>query len=732
MLPAERSLSDATEAAARAPVIVAVSSILAVVSLALTLLAMADGANTLPVGPRAVIVSLVALTLPGLPVAALLRLPFNGIFASVAIALSTSVHILLAQMNYAVGPRLPFLVQFVVLAITGIAIGFLVRQWHSEHDGESLLSAITSVRVGSLHVRSRGLTGGLLAVSAILFALAVSRLQTGDAEELGILQILGWDYFLGLLVLSVAFVFEYRRSAIDRSMIAIANVLLIIFVTMPVAWADRTAPFSTAYTHAFITDWMVKLGGLPPPVDARISWAGFFSTAAQMMTGAGLTGSNVFLVDASLVFGILMIFPVYSIGLVISGNPKAAWLGVSVYILFNWYQQDYFAPQAIAMQLYATLLAVLLWQLRSANVPAARDGGVLRRIATTAMRIPGRVENRDSRWALCMELILLVIIAAQVVAHQLTPVATIAALFLFAALGVTRSKLLWLAAILLFVAWFTYGASDFWEGHLGDLITDIGGIDQNISSSVQKPVGDPVYGRMQYLRMAASVVIFGLAALGWLRMPRNSMRPILLALSIAPFSLILVQSYGGEVAIRCFLYASPVLAPLAALVVLPLFDGSAGEIGRWARGVSAVLVFFALGVWVVTDRGLNVSFEHTTPEELAVSKRLVDQVDSTQIAFWGQGAIFGIGKTFQLDPICLTGSAEALAQCTVKANLPYLVVSDQDVKFLQYRSAIQPDVTEKAVAILVSQRGFKMIYEGSDIRVFKQNDAPSVDLGATR
>jgi hypothetical protein len=239
---------------------------------------------------------------------------------------------------------------------------------------------------------------------------------------------------------------------------------------------------------------------------------------------------------------------------------------------------------------------------------------------------------------------------------------------------------------------------------------------------------------MQYLRMAASVVIFGLAALGWLRMPRNSIRPILLALSIAPFSLILVQSYGGEVAIRCFLYASPVLAPLAALVVLPLFDGSAGEIGgRWARGVSAVLVFFALGVWVVTDRGLNVSFEHTTPEELRVSQRLVEQLDyPTEVAFWGQGAIFGIGKTFQLDSICLTGSAEAVVQCTVKANLPYLVVSDQDVKFLQYRSAIQPDVTEKAVAILLSQKGFKMIYEGSDIRVFKQNDAPSVDFGATR
>lgn len=727
---AHQNSSDAVEAAARTPAVVAVSTVLAVVSLALTLLVITGSAAVLPAGLRASVVCLVALTLPGLPIAALLRLPFNGIFGSVTIAISAAVNILLAQISFTWGPRPPSFVPIVVLVTSAIAIWLLARRWQEENDGRSLVSAITPVSAGALLAGGRRNSVGLLAISLILFTVSVSRMKTAAAEALGVLQILGWDYFLGLLVLSVVLVIEYRRSAIDRSVIALANVVLIVFVTMPVAWADRTAPFPTAYTHASIVDWMVRLGGLPPPVDARISWAGFFSAAAQLTSGAGLTESGVFLPHASLVFGILMIFPVYAIGLVISGKPKAAWLGVSVYVLFNWYQQDYFAPQAIAMQFYATIIAVLLWQLRSANVPAVAAGPWYKRIAATVMRVPGRVDDRDARWTLCIEMILVLIIAAQVVAHQLTPIATIVALAMFAVLGTTRSKLLWLAGILLFVAWFTYGGRDFWIGHLGDIVKDIGGVDQNLTSSVQKPVGDPTYGQMQYLRIAASLLIVGCAALSWLRLPRTTLRPILAALSIAPFSLILVQSYGGEVAIRCFLYASPVLASLAALVLFPLLDGSSNDVRRqWARAASAVLVFFTLGVWVVTDRGLNTSFEHTTAEELVVSKRLVEQVDPEQISFWGQGAIYGVGKIYELGPDCLTGSSEALAKCT---NLQYFVDSIQDEKYLQYKSGIEPDVADRAIEILLSEKEYEMIYEGHDIRVFKKPDAPAIDMGAGR
>ena len=180
-------------------------------------------------------------------------------------------------------------------------------------------------------------------------------------------------------------------------MLASANVVLLVYITMPVAWADRTAPFPTAYTHRNIMNWVADLGVLPPPVDARMSWAGFFSAGAQLMKIGGITDSDVFLVSASLIFGILLMYPLYAIGLAISRSTRIAWLSVTVYIMFNWYQQDYFSPQAVALQLYATILAILLWQLRTAHVPAL-VGSRMKRMCTASLRVPGRVPRRSRRW----------------------------------------------------------------------------------------------------------------------------------------------------------------------------------------------------------------------------------------------------------------------------------------------------------------------------------------------
>ena len=730
--PAPVKASSGAAVGAGIPAVVVSTSVLMILSLAVGLLAATGAAHALPTGVRAAAVCLVALTLPGLPVAALLRLPGNGIFGSVTIAVSLTTNILLAQFNFGTGVRQPFVTQLVLLALTGVAVGFLITRWRASDRGASLLATLGSVRPRADLTRQRAVTGVLLVVSVALFGVAVARLDTSAAGAYGLLQIVGVAYVAGLLVVAVALAIEYRRRVIDGPALAAVNVVLITYVTMPVAWSDRTAPFNTAYVHAFITDWMVRLGTLPPPLDARISWAGFFSAAAQLMTVGGLTDTDVFIVDASLVFGILMIFPVYAIGRTISGNPRAAWLGVTVYVSFNWYQQDYFAPQAVAMQFYATLLAVLLWQLRSSPVPAV-TGSFWQRTTTAWMRVPGRVEGRDAGWTRAMELVLLLIVAAQVVAHQLTPVATIGALLLFAAFGLTRYKVLWLAAVLLFVSWFTYGASAFWQGHLGEIITDIGGVDQNLDSGVAGHLtADPVYGRMQYLRIAASVVLFASAALGWWRLPRGSLRSILVVLAVAPFGIVLVQSYGGEVAIRCFLYASPILAPLAALVLLPLLEGLATS-GRRnaARVVAAAVVFFTLALWLMTDRGLNTSFEHTTPEEVSVSKQLMAQTDNTRIASWGQAAMYGLGKPFELAPSCLLSSG-ALADCTDKAGIYYVVDSDQDQKFLQYQSGVAPATVRDAVQELLSDKGFQMVYDGHDIRVLKRADAPPLVLGFAR
>ncbi|WP_193046536.1 hypothetical protein [Mycolicibacterium baixiangningiae] len=672
---------------------------------------------------------LAAITLPGLPIAAVLRLPRNGIFASVATGVSLATTLLVSQAGTVIGLGQPYFSQTVIVVVTWIAVAVLVDRRRPASELKSGSPMLASSRAKRIAWRRRGSRAILLVASSVLFLSAVARLETQHSNAFGIIGILGVEYFIGLALLCVVLGAEYRGAVIDPMTIAASNVMLIVYTAMPVAWADRTAPFATAYVHRHIANWIAEIGTLPPAVDARMSWAGFFSGAAQLMKVGSLPDSDTFVVNASLFFGVLMIYPVYAIGISVSGNPRAAWVGVTIYILFNWYQQDYFAPQAVAMQLYATVLAVLLWQLRGAEVPSL----VKRRLTGTlavVKRMPGRVVGRDRRWYHAMEVVLLLLISAIVVSHQLTPLVVIAAASLFSALGVTRYKILWSAAIVVFTAWFTYGADNFWEGHLREVLAEVGGVTESVGASVSARVsGDLVYSRMQYLRIVAAASLFVIGAFGWRRIGRDKCRPILAALALVPFTLILVQSYGGEVVIRCFLYASPVLAPLAAWALQSLVRARPrSESGSKKPVAVAALLFFALAVVATTNRGLNTSFEHTTYEELSIATRVVDAVGSDDVAYWGPGSLMGTPKSYDLGPNCIESNRK-LAECTADEGLPYVVLTRQDEKFLQYRFGVEPDDFGEAILQLVTDKNYDLIYDGEYIDVLRRPDAPRIELG---
>lgn len=713
------------------PLTVVVSAVVIAASLVVTTLSAFGAAGVLPSAVRIAIGVLAVLTMPGLPIVALLRMPTNGVFGAVAVSLSLAINILAAQLNYAGGLHQPYATQFAVSAIGVAATAALGRRWYRERESVTVLDLLRWGRQGLAPNGDRRVSAVLLVAAVALFFSAVHRLDVEAAGSLGLLGVLGVDYYAGLVLLCVVLVIEYRRAVLDRPAVATANVVLIGYITMPVAWSMGTAPFVTAYVHRMITNWLIDAGGLPPPVDARISWAGFFSAAANLVTTTGLHDSVGLLVSASLVMGICLIFPVYAVGLAITGSRRVAWLGVTMLTLFNWYQQDYFAPQAVAMQFYATLLAVLLWQLRTSNVPVL-SGGRLKRMATAWRRIPGRVAGRDGSWTLAVEMTLVVILAAMVVAHQLTPLAAIGVLLIISAAGLTRYKLLWLAAFVMFVAWFRYGAADYWQGHLGQVIADIGGVDQNLNSSVsQKITGDADYRHMQLLRIVSALALMGLAGIGWLRLrrlPRS--RPWLIAaLAVAPFALVVVQSYGGEVAIRAFLYASPILSPLAALCLLPLLrPRTSRALVRRVTAVGAGCVLLAAALLVSTNRGLNISFERTTPHELAIATELVAKIHDAGLGYWGQGALYGVPRNFELADSCFA-SAEELATCTAQPDVEYFSNTRQDENFVRLSMGASRETTQRALELLRTEKGYQTVYDSGGVLVLKRPSAPIIHLG---
>src|SRR3546814_3762694 len=89
---------------------------------------------------------------------------------------------------------------------------------------------------------------------------------------------------------------------------------------------------------AFVTG--VQTCALPISADARFSWAGFFSGSAQMSTAYGITDFTSIFIWAPVFFNAMIALPIYSIGLSISRSRRVAWLGVFVYLLFNWRSEE--------------------------------------------------------------------------------------------------------------------------------------------------------------------------------------------------------------------------------------------------------------------------------------------------------------------------------------------------------------------------------------------------------
>ena len=206
---------------------------------------------------------------------------------------------------------------------------------------------------------------------------------------------------------------------------------------------------------------------------------------------------------------------------------------------------------------------------------------------------------------------LLAVGATVIVSHQLTPFAMAAAA---GALVVGRRTKLYALPILLGVAataWLSFGAPVFWRGHLGDVTGGVGKLSSSLGAGVDKRLtGSAGHLFVVRLRMVAAAGTWLLAAYGAFRARRRSGRwPwAFMLLAAAPLSLVALQSYGGEIMLRVYLFALPFVALLAAMAFTPL-DGR--------RLKAAAAVSMLMTVLLVTIRYGNERFESFTKDEVA-------------------------------------------------------------------------------------------------------------------
>ncbi|MGW2021568.1 lipopolysaccharide biosynthesis protein [Streptomyces decoyicus] len=497
------------------------------------------------------------------------------------------------------------------LAVHG-DLGDAVRVYGTEREPATAAVTRNPLRRGSpllTRLRSRPdlAVWALLATALALFWLPLRGM--GDTaldgmSGLGLVSVLPAATLAGVVLLVAAFGAALWLSRPRRVLLTAVLLLTVVALHALPAVLETEPRFPTAWQHLGFLDHLGRTGSAVPDLDARWSWPGFFA-GVQFVAGAcGVTDLTEVLRWWPTAVQLLALAPLFLLLQAVRANWRAKWCAAWLFALCGWVGQDYFSPQGFTYLLYLAFTAILLVWFRDPR-PA------------WGLRRPGEAEVRPAGRGQLVALlgVLIALFAASVAGHQLTPFVMLGVLTVLVL--ARRSSLYGLPLLfgVLVAAWVGFLAEPYWSGHFDELFGGLGGIGGNLSSSVADRIGgDPTHKLVLYTRVALAGGVLALACWGVLRRRAAGFTERALpVLAFVPFLAFGMQSYGGEMGLRVFLFALPGAAVLAALALFPRDTGTRRGLGPLA----ALLTGLILAVGFLVARWGNEPFERIRPGEVA-------------------------------------------------------------------------------------------------------------------
>jgi hypothetical protein len=450
--------------------------------------------------------------------------------------------------------------------------------------------AVARARVRAIAARAEVAPALAVTVALALWALSVRGLDLRSMTSLGLVSILPPAAFLGLAVLGTSFCLTLWRRPAPEALLAAHVVALVFMLYALPALVEPTARFAVTWRHAGVMQAVLDGGHVEPGTNPYFDWPGLFVLAAFAAKSAG--ASSVLGIANWVPFGFELLYlgPLLLIMRTLTIDRRLVWLAVWVFYLCNWVGQDYFSPQAFAYLLYLVALAVLLGWMRP-GWPGSR--------------------TRPPLHAGLVAVVLLVF-AAMVVSHQLTPFALLASTSVLAVSRRLTARGLPLAMGVIVLLWLSYMTAGFIGGHTGAIFGAIGHLDvtvnQNVAGRLHGDAGHLLVTRGRLL-MTFGLWTVALAAALWLRR-KGHREPAPLLLFLAPFLLALVQPYGGEILLRVLLFG----LPFAAFFV-------AAALRRAPVAVVVGVTLALLAGFLVTRYG-NERMDWYSVDEVAATDRL--------------------------------------------------------------------------------------------------------------
>lgn len=462
-------------------------------------------------------------------------------------------------------------------------------------------------------------------------ALGIRATPNGGFDETGLFSSLAAGYWVGVGALIVALVLLIRLGS---KFVWPTLVALVITLHGLPGLLEPHPRFNSAWIHTGFIRHISENGTLLRDLDARFSWAGFFSGGAFLQRLADVDTMLWMVRFAPIFFNLVSLVLVTLIARRVGATTRRTMVAATLFCIANWIGQDYFSPQATAFMLYLTLVTVLLTAF--ASDPGSLTGWRHRVLRPSSVA----VTHLSARNGTLIVIGCYVVIVALVMSHQLTPGFLSAALILLIA---TRSIRLWaivVFTIVVFLGWLSFGADAFWMGHFEKLTGSVGQVSSLVNENVNERAGTgSSSGREAVLRarIGTMLVVWLLAglslALHWWR--RRT--PVALGcLLVAPFPMLLLQPYGGEMILRIAYFTLPAAVVLIALMPLPAWLTRSGRRESFAWAGFALALLLAVPVFITARFG-NESFEAFSDEDVDLSRTMYEVIPPNSELFVAEG-----------------------------------------------------------------------------------------------
>jgi O-antigen/teichoic acid export membrane protein len=599
--------------------------------------------------------------------------------------------------------------------------------------------------------------GILAAVSLALFFLPLRRVRLEEMSGYGLVSVLPVVSLMGLGLLTLGYVLTLALKRPHPVFLTLQLVALVECLHGVTAFVESEPRFPTAWQHLGFLDYIGRTGDVAPALDARFNWPGFFAVATFFSEALGISDPTALLKPAPVVAELLYLVPYVLLLSCIRANWRTKWFAAFLLVASNWVGQDYFSPQSFNFFVYLLTLAfVLTWFGLSRSPldhgPAAWARSRVSRLrppaALTRWRVtnpemapePGELPPRPATTRQRTALVVLVIglFVVSTASHQITPfmiLVAVAALVLVGRCELTGLPLLF---GVITMSWLSYMATGYWTGHLGEIFGNVGSLGSNVEASVQGRAvhSSPEHATVLSVRLALAAGLFGLAVLGALRRRRNGVHDrTLLVLAVAPISALGLQSYGGEVGLRVFLFALPALCLLAASLFFGVWAGGRSWVGLSAAFACAVVL---IGGFLVARYG-NERSEHMTAGEIAALDYVYDHddqgarlmwltpaphVDATPSMPWGARDIEHVEYVSAAAPRDPADVYPVLEDLQGLGPNGYLIVNRAQTAYLELKYSFPPAWGERIRANLDATPGVRRVFATDDAAVYALASPP--------